>query len=589
MEPLTVKLETIYSQAIEKSFPQLAGTRATIRPSIHADYQCNSAMALIKKVKELNIEGKLDPKSLAEKLAANVPDNDLIATQTVDKGFINISLQDGYVGKKVLSILKDGIVIVPEKKQKVIIDYSAPNIAKEMHVGHLRSTIIGDSIANILEFLGHEVHRINHIGDWGTAFGMLLAYMEEKFPDYVESPPAIGDLQKFYQEAKKRFDEDPDFNKKSKDCVVKLQSKEPAIYRAWELICEISRKEFQQIYDVLDIHGLIERGESFYQDKMSDMVEDLKKRELIVQDDGRWMFFINGKTKEVPLTVIKSDGGFTYDTSDVACLRYRVATEKADRIIYVTDAGQESHFRSIFAAAQQAGYYDPEKVLVQHVVFGLVLGEKGTKFKTRSGDSVRLKELLDEGIVRAEQKLKEKERDKILSPEELEVAKKAIAYGCIKYSDLAQDRIKNYEFSFDRMLDDRGNTAVYLLYCLARIRSIIRKTGITKSAKELADETKELVLTHPRELRLAKFILKFPDIIMTVSETLSPHTLCTFLFELSVVFSEFYEQCYVIEKIPGGDSEQFKVNMERVLLCEATSYILSLGLKLLGIKLVEKL
>lgn len=213
--------------------------------------------------------------------------------------------------------------------------------------------------------------------------------------------------------------------------------------------------------------------------------------------------------------------------------------------------------------------------------------DKGKKFKTRSGESVKLRELLEEGIQRAEQKLKEKERDKVLSPEELEVAKKAVAYGCIKYSDLAQDRIKDYQFSFDRMLDDRGNTAVYLLYSLARIRSIIRKTGITKPIKEIASETKELVLNHPRELRLAKFLLKFPDVILQISESLAPHGLCSFLFELSVIFSEFYEQCYVIEKI--GESDQVKINMERVLLCEATAYILSLGLKLLGIKLVEKL
>ncbi|XP_015795636.1 arginine--tRNA ligase, cytoplasmic [Tetranychus urticae] len=586
MEAITKQLQTLFDEAINISFPNLKDTHATIRPSVHADYQCNSAMGLMKKAKELGIEGKVDPKMLAEKLVSNLPENNLIGSNSVDKGFINIHINNEYVGQKVLSILKDGVSMKLDKKEKVVIDYSSPNIAKEMHVGHLRSTIIGDCLANILEFLGHDVARVNHLGDWGTQFGMLLAHLTEKFPDYLENPPAIGDLQKFYQESKKRFDEDKEFQKRAKDSVVKLQSKEPSFIKAWKLICDISREEFSKIYEALDIHGLVEYGESFYQDMMIEVVEDLKSRNLLVEEEGRWMFF-TGKPKEVPLTIVKSDGGFTYDTSDMACIRYRVNVQKADRVIYVVDAGQETHLRTIFAAAKIAGYYDPDKVKTEFVGFGVVLDDKGKKFKTRSGESVKLRELLEEGIQRAEQKLKEKERDKVLSPEELEVAKKAVAYGCIKYSDLAQDRIKDYQFSFDRMLDDRGNTAVYLLYSLARIRSIIRKTGITKPIKEIASETKELVLNHPRELRLAKFLLKFPDVILQISESLAPHGLCSFLFELSVIFSEFYEQCYVIEKI--GESDQVKINMERVLLCEATAYILSLGLKLLGIKLVEKL
>lgn len=291
MESIAFGLENVFTKSIISNFPQLAtsnDSKAIIRPSTHADYQCNSAMALAQKLKKQGVEpSKTNPKSIADSLIKGLPENELIEEVQTSGGFINIYLKSSFINKKILDLLKNGIQVACDRQERVVIDYSSPNIAKEMHVGHLRSTIIGDSIGNILEFLGHQVFRINHVGDWGTQFGMLLAHLTEKFPDFIDNPPAIGDLQKFYQEAKKRFDEEEGFQKKSKECVVKLQRKDPVFYKAWQLICSISRKEFEVIYDILGIKGLEEKGESYYQDMMDEMVEELKYKGLAIEDDGR--------------------------------------------------------------------------------------------------------------------------------------------------------------------------------------------------------------------------------------------------------------------------------------------------------------
>lgn len=352
------------------------------------------------------------------------------------------------------------------EKKRAILDFSSPNIAKEMHVGHLRSTIIGESIARLLEFFGYDTLRLNHLGDWGTQFGMLIAHLKDKFPNYMTEPPPIGDLQMFYKESKKRFDEDEEFKARAYECVVKLQRYDPEIIKGWKLICDISRKEFEHIYKELDIK-LVERGESFYQKLMDEVVQEFEKKQLVEVDEGRKIVFTPDSS--VPLTIVKSDGGYTYDTSDLAAIKNRLITEKGDILLYIVDAGQAVHFHAIFSAAKLIGWYQPHH-RVEHVEFGVVLGEDKKKFKTRSGDTVRLRDLLNEGLKRALDKLKEKERDKVLTPEQLSAAQKAIAYGCIKYADLAHNRTNEYIFSFDKMLDDKGNTAVYMLYAYTRIR-----------------------------------------------------------------------------------------------------------------------
>lgn len=321
-----------------------------------------------------------------------------------------------------------------------------------MHVGHLRSTIIGESICRLLEFLGHKVVRLNHIGDWGTQFGMLITHLEDRFPDYATVSPPISDLQSFYKESKARFDSDEDFKKRAYERVVRLQSGHQATVKAWKLICDVSRKDFGKIYKRLDI-SLIERGESFYQSRMENIVKELYGSGFLEKDEGRKIMWgvENHNDNDIPLTVVKSDGGFTYDTSDLATIKQRIEEEKADWIIYVTDSGQATHFKTIFQCAERIGLIKPCQHRIDHVGFGVVLGEDGKKFKTRSGDTVKLNDLLDEGLNRAMDKLKEKERDKILTPDELKCAQESVAYGCIKYADLSHNRINEYIFSFDRV------------------------------------------------------------------------------------------------------------------------------------------
>jgi len=452
-----------------------------------------------------------------------------------------------------------------------------------MHVGHLRSTIIGESISRLLEFVGHDVLRLNHVGDWGTQFGMLIAHLMDKFPDYSVKAPPIGDLQEFYKESKIRFDSDEEFKKRAYSCVVRLQSHEADIIKAW-LICDASRNEFEQVYKRLDI-TVIERGESFYQDMMNDVVKDLEQKGLLIEEDGRKLMFPSNK-QLVPFTIVKSDGGYTYDTSDITALRHRCEVEQRDWLVYVVDSGQSSHFQTLFDCGRLAGYAKPE-VRLDHVAFGLVLGEDKKKYKTRSGDTVKLGDLLDEGLERCMEKLKAKGRDQELTPEELKDAQEAVAYGCIKFADLVNSRQNDYICSFDRMLDYRGKTAAYLLYALTRIKSIVRNANVDVS--KIKDDPKSIVvLDHPKEIKLAKHILRFPEVIQTMLEELYLHPLCDYLFELSSVFSEFYDNCYCIEK-DKTTGEIKKVNMARMGLCEATASVMEKGFNILGIRTVSKM
>ncbi|XP_044136837.1 arginine--tRNA ligase, cytoplasmic [Bufo gargarizans] len=585
---INVKLRDIFDVAIRASFPELVNAPLAVTPSQQSkfgDYQCNSAMAMTQMLKAKG--EKVSPIEIANKIVKNLPENNLIEkTEIAGPGFINVHIQKIFISKQLTKLLVNGVQppVIGEKK-RVVVDFSSPNIAKEMHVGHLRSTIIGDSICRLFEFVGHNVLRINHLGDWGTQFGMLIAHLQDKFPNYLSVSPPIGDLQLFYKESKKRFDEEDDFKKRAYQCVVQLQSKSPDFIKAWNLICDVSRKEFQKIYDCLDI-CVINRGESYYQDKMIQVVKEFEEKGLVEVDEGRKVVFPPGCS--IPLTIQKSDGGFTYDTSDLAAIKQRLHEEKADIIIYVVDSGQGIHLQNVYAAAQMIGWYDAKVTRVEHAGFGVVLGEDKKKFKTRSGDTVRLIDLLEEGLKRAMDKLKDKERDKVLTPEDLEAAQKAVAFGCIKYADLSHNRMNDYFFSFDKMLDDRGNTAAYLLYAFTRIRSIARLANITDEQLHIAALETEINLQHEKEWKLGKSILRFPEILQKILDDLLLHTLCDYLYELATTFTEFYDNCYCVEK-DRQTGQIVKVNMGRMLLCHATAVVMAKGFDILGIKPVQRM
>ncbi|MCS6959474.1 MAG: arginine--tRNA ligase [Pseudanabaenaceae cyanobacterium SKYGB_i_bin29] len=570
-----VELKARFRAAISK------GLQLEIDPQVTAakepkfgDYQCNDAMPLAKQL-------GAKPRDIAQTIVDNLDIADIAETPTIEgPGFINLRLQVDYINRKLFAAWQDDRLGVPlaEPPQRVVVDFSSPNIAKEMHVGHLRSTIIGDCIARILEFLGHQVLRLNHVGDWGTQFGMLITHLKEAFPQaLVESDVlALGDLVNFYREAKKRFDEDEDFRERARLAVVDLQSGEPTARKAWQLLCEQSRREFQKIYEILDIK-LEERGESFYNPFLPEVIKDLADKGLLQEDEGAKCVFLEGfqnkEGKPLPLIVQKSDGGYNYATTDLAALRYRVNVDKADRIIYVTDSGQADHFAQVFQVAKRAGWL-PAHVKVEHVPFGLVLGEDGKKFKTRSGDTVALKELLSEAVERAFADINSRNPDAPL--EFKQAVAQVIGIAAVKYADLCQNRNSNYVFSFDKMLSLQGNTAPYLLYAYVRIQ------GIGRKATKPIDRSLPIHIRHGSEIVLAKHLLQFAEVIDAVAIDLMPNRLCQYLFELSQKFNQFYDQCPILQ------AEDLERN-SRLALCDITARTLQLGLSLLGIPVLERM
>ncbi|KAI0217817.1 Arginine--tRNA ligase, cytoplasmic [Lamellibrachia satsuma] len=366
----------IFGQAIRKAFPSLPEAPVMVTPSTKenfGDYQCNNAMNIVQLLKSQG--QKMAPRQIAQNIVDNMPQNELIEkVEIAGPGFINIYLRKAFIASQLHDLLKKGVR--PPRvgpKKKVIVDMSSPNIAKEMHVGHLRSTIIGDGIARLYDFVGHNVVKLNHLGDWGTQFGMLITHLQQKFPNYLNESPPIGDLQAFYKESKVRFDDEPEFKKVAYEAVVKLQNYEADFVKAWNLICEVSSREFCKIYKRLDIENLVSRGESFYQPLMAGIVKQLDDKGMVEPDEGRKICWAPGMS--VPLTVIKSDGGFTYDSSDVTALHHRLFEEKADVVLYVVDQGQAMHLNTCFAVVAAAGWYDPKVTRVEHVGFGVVLGE----------------------------------------------------------------------------------------------------------------------------------------------------------------------------------------------------------------------
>jgi arginyl-tRNA synthetase len=545
------------------------------------DYQSNAALSLAKQL------GK-PPRAIAETIIQHLDVSDICDTPSVaGAGFINFTIKPAYLEAQLNAIQTDSRLGIPLAKnpKRVVVDFSSPNIAKEMHVGHLRSTIIGDCIARILEFQGEDVLRLNHVGDWGTQFGMLIAYLREVCPEALTTANALdlGDLVTFYKKAKQRFDQDEAFQETARQEVVKLQAGAEDSRRAWQLLCEQSRREFQVIYNCLDIH-LTERGESFYNPLLPAVVEDLEKAGLLVEDAGAKCVFLEGFTNKdgqpLPLIVQKSDGGYNYATTDLAALRYRIQQDNAERIIYVTDAGQANHFAGVLQVARKAGWI-PDNVEIDHVPFGLVLGEDGKKLKTRSGETVRLKDLLDEAIAHAradlEARLKEEGREE--SEDFIANVAKVIGISAVKYADLSQNRNSNYIFSYDKMLALQGNTAPYLLYAYVRIQGISRKGNI--DFDNLGTDAK-ILLQEEAELVLAKHLLQLGEVVSKVEQDLLPNRLCEYLYELSKKFNQFFEQCPVLW------SEE-PVRTSRLMLCDLTDQTLKLGLSLLGIQVLDRM
>ena len=583
-------LDTQLREAMQRAFPEVD---ALLDPQLapaskpeFGDFQANGALPLAKPLKQAprQIAG-----AIVEALQADPAFIDLcLEPQIAGPGFINLTIRPECLAAEVSARLGDPRLGVPEVQSDaaVVVDFSSPNIAKEMHVGHLRSTIIGDSLARVLEFRGHRVLRLNHVGDWGTQFGMLITHLKQVAPETLNTADAVdlGDLVAFYREAKKRFDEDEAFQTTSREEVVKLQGGDPVSLKAWGLLCDQSRREFQKIYDRLDIR-LSERGESFYNPYLASVLSGLKEAGLLVTDDGAECVFLEGVSgkdgKPLPVIVRKSDGGFNYATTDLAAIRYRFALasdgDGARRVIYVTDAGQANHFAGVFQVAKRANWI-PEHGRLEHVPFGLVQGEDGKKLKTRSGDTVRLRDLLDEAVERAEADLRRRLAEEGRSEDDqfIQHAAGTVGLAAVKYADLSQNRITNYQFSFDRMLALQGNTAPYLLYAVVRIAGIARKGG------DLEAEAGMLVFSEPQEWSLVRELLKFDAVIAEVEEELLPNRLCSYLFELSQVFNRFYDQVPVL-KAEGQSLPS------RLALCRLTADTLKAGLGLLGIATLERM
>ncbi|MGN7001229.1 arginine--tRNA ligase [Neisseria sp. P0005.S008] len=601
----------------------------------HGDFQINGVMGAAKKAKQ-------NPRELAQKVAEVLADNAVIeSAEVAGPGFINLRLRPEFLAQNIQTALNDARfgVAKTDKPQTVVIDYSSPNLAKEMHVGHLRSSIIGDSISRVLEFMGNTVIRQNHVGDWGTQFGMLVAYLVEQQKDNAAFE--LADLEQFYRAAKVRFDEDPAFADTAREYVVKLQGGDETVLALWKQFVDISLSHAQAVYDTLGLKLRPEdvAGESTYNNDLQPVVDDLAQKGLAVEDDGAKVVFLDEfKNKEgepAAFIVQKQGGGFLYASTDLACLRYRVGTLHADRLLYVVDHRQALHFEQLFTTSRKAGYL-PEDVKAEFIGFGTMMGKDGKPFKTRSGDTVKLVDLLDEAINRAEQVVKEKNLkwqltteledglkkissltnsdnlknklkynlenkkleitlendvvyhlpidkiDKIVRGAEeytdtalsdAEKIARVVGIGAVKYADLSKNRTSDYVFDWDAMLSFEGNTAPYLQYAYTRVQSVFRKAGEW-------DATAPTVLTEPLEKQLAAELLKFEDVLQSVADTAYPHYLAAYLYQIATLFSRFYEACPIL-KSEGATRNS------RLQLAKLTGDTLKQGLELLGIDVLD--
>ncbi|MFI7002094.1 arginine--tRNA ligase [Nocardia sp. NPDC050175] len=581
--PLLDHVADAVSEAISRTRPEMAGADPVVRRSTHADFQSNAALALAKRL-------AIKPSDYAGELASalrSTPDSAVASVELSGKGFLNITVPDRAVWQQVAVRLADERLGIgaPEAGRRTVIDYSAPNIAKEMHVGHLRTTIIGDSLARVLGFLGASVIRQNHLGDWGTQFGMLIQYLDEHpdarwhQDDLDNDSSAVSALDQLYKQARAAFDADTAFADRSRARVVALQAGDPATTARWREIVTESEKAFGHIYERLGVLLTPDDyvGESFYNPMLADTIDELITKQIAVDSDGALVVFSEEVTgpddKPVPLMVRKRDGGYGYDTTDLATIRYRTTTLHATRLLYVTDSRQSLHFQLIFEAARRAGWLT-EDIEAQHIAYGTVLGPDGKPFKTRAGGTVRLMDLLNDAVTRAREVVAEKNPD--LEPAELDLIAEQAGIGAIKYADLSTSRVKDYTFELDRMTALNGNTAVYLQYAQARIRSILRKADEHDPVIDV-----ELPL-EPAERALAMELDTYSNTLADVSTTLEPHRLCGYLYDLARAFTTFYDTCPVLKA-----DQPTRTN--RLALCQLTARTLQHGLHLLGINAPERM
>jgi arginyl-tRNA synthetase len=567
------------TEALRPVFRDLAGRDVdpVVRPSDRADAQVNGALALGKEL------GR-PPREIAQAIVdSGVFTGMCSLVEIAGPGFVNLTFADDFLAGALTAVAADDrLGVAPAATMRtVVVDYSAPNVAKEMHVGHLRSTVIGDSLVRVLGFLGHRVIRENHIGDWGRPFGMLIEHLIDLGEDEAAAGLSIGDLDGFYREANAKFAESPEFQERARERVVLLQNGDADTRRLWHLLVAISNRNFTRVYEHLGVlltdDDLV--GESFYQPLMPGVVERLRERELLEESDGALVVFPPGFTNRdgepLPLIIQARTGGFNYATSDLACVQDRVERLGADLLLYVVGAPQQLHLQMVFEVARMAGILEPPAEAV-HVVFGSVLGEDRKMLKSRSGAAVRLIELLDEAVERAGAAIAEKNPE--LPADVREAVARIIGIGAVKYADLSTDRVRDYVFDWDRMLSFDGNTAPYLQYAHARIRSIFRRSEIDLSVAGGAT----IVLGEPQERALGSRLLAYPTAIDEVVASWSPHKLCTYLFDLAQDFTAFYEHCPVLR----ADEP---VRASRLALSDLTARVLAHGLGLLGIDAPEQM
>ncbi|MGX5221116.1 MULTISPECIES: arginine--tRNA ligase [Pseudomonas] len=540
----------------------------------NGDFASNIAMMLAK-------PAGMKPRDLAEKLVAALPaDPQINKVEIAGPGFLNFYQNSAALAQRLEAALADPQLNVRKAgaAQRVVIDLSSPNLAKEMHVGHLRSTIIGDAVARVLEFLGDEVIRQNHVGDWGTQFGMLLAYMEEN-PEAAKSE--LSDLEVFYRAAKKRFDESEDFANRARELVVQLQAGEPECMRLWHRFNEISLSHCQKAYDRLNVKltPADVRGESAYNDDLANIVADLQSKGLLSESEGAKCVFLdefkNAEGNPLPVIVQKAGGGYLYSTTDLAAMRYRSQTLKADRALYFVDQRQALHFQMAFEVARRAEFVAPHMQL-EHMGFGTMNGADGRPFKTRDGGTVKLIDLLDEAEERAYQLVKAKNPD--IAEDELRTIAHAVGIGAVKYADLSKHRTSDYSFNFELMLSFEGNTAPYLLYAYTRVASVLRKLG--KSFDEINGP---LDLQAPQEIDLAGKLAQFGEVLNSVADKGTPHILCSYLYDVAGLFSSFYEHCPIIT------AESPETQQSRLRLAALSGRTLKQGLQLLGLETLERM
>jgi arginyl-tRNA synthetase len=576
----TLLSDRVHSAMIKAGIPQECSPSVSLSSREgFGDYQANGAMASAKMMKR-------PPRDVAQAIVAQL-DLDGIAekVEIAGPGFINIHLDNGFLAKAV--VLQGIEVSLPQRQtdnpQTIVVDYSSPNLAKEMHVGHLRSTIIGDALVRTLEYLGHNVIRQNHMGDWGTQFGMLIAELEEHLGEGEKPEMALKDLETFYQQAKKHFDDDAAFADKARAYVVKLQSGDEHCLALWQQFITISVAHSEEIYRLLNVslsHTDI-KPESAYNDDLQTVVQDLKNLGLCREDQGAQVVFLeelaDKQGNPSPMIIQKSGGGFLYATTDLAALRYRANTLKADRILYFIDARQALHMQQVFTLARKAGFVAQNHPSLEHHAFGTMMGSDGKPFKTRSGGTVKLEDLIHEAIDRAGKLIAE--RDSSLTPEQqAEIARK-VGIGAIKYADLCKTRTNDYVFNWDTMLSFEGNTAPYLQYAYTRIHSIFRKFGTDIDAR-----ASDIQIEASQEKALALKLLQFEDCIAQVAEEAFPHVLCNYLYDLASAFMSFYEHCPILK-----DGVEQSTRDSRLHIAHITQETISRGLTLLGIEVMEKM